>query len=59
MDAWLNQFDLFMKRYFAIDHTDAGMDNEQLARYRDLPPQDAALQFGEDYDLDRADKRWL
>lgn len=58
MDTWLTDFDLYMKRYFAIDHIDAGMDEQQLERYRDLPARDAALAYGEDYDLDRTDNLW-
>ena len=46
----------FMKRFFGINHEDAGMDEKDLARYRDLSPEDAAKTFGEDYDLDRIDR---
>ena len=58
MDAWLTEFDFYMKKFFAIDHQDAGMDEHQLARYRDLPAREAALTYGEDYDLDRVDQGW-
>ena len=52
---WLSGLDDAMKRFFAIDHDDAGMSEEVLLRYADLSPQEAALQFGEDYDLRRVD----
>lgn len=54
-DTWLAEFDRHMRQFFAIDHVDAGMDETQLARYRDLAPRDAALTFGNDYDLDFVD----
>ena len=47
-----------MRRSFAIDHEDAGMSEEVLLRYVDLSPREAALQFGEDYDLQRIDIDW-
>ncbi|ALJ29435.1 hypothetical protein AOT14_30870 [Stenotrophomonas acidaminiphila] len=56
---WLQDFDAAMKRYFLIDHADAGMDEIELARYVDLRPHVAALQYGEDYDLQRVDIDWL
>ena len=58
MDTWLAQFDAALERHFAINHIDAGMDAQQLARYRDLEPEEAALTFGLDYDLDRVDGPW-
>lgn len=57
--SWLQDFDTAMKRHFLIDHTDAGMGEEELARYADLRPHDAALQYGEDYDLQRVDVDWM
>lgn len=56
---WLREFDAAMKRLFAIDHDDAGLDEEVLLRYADLIPREAALQYGEDYDLQRVDIGWL
>ncbi|HRN61030.1 MAG TPA: hypothetical protein PK743_07595 [Luteimonas sp.] len=44
--AWLRDFDAAMKSLFAIDHVDAGLGNEDMVRYADLPARDAALQFG-------------
>ena len=55
---WLQGFDAAMKKYFAIDHADAGMGDEQLSRYADLPSDQAALAYGEDYDLIRFDMGW-
>ncbi len=58
MDKWLGDLDGFMKQFWGIDHVDAGMDERTLARYRDLPPKEAALAFGEDYDLACVDAGW-
>ncbi len=58
MDNWTRDFDTYLKRYYAIDHIDAGMSDQDLARYRDLEPREAALAFGQDYDLDRVDGPW-
>jgi len=55
---WLNAFDEAMLGLFAIDHSDAGMDEFLLGCYADLPPREAALAFGDDYDLDRDDALW-
>lgn len=55
---WLQEFDVAMKRFFAIDHQDAGLGETELLRYADLPPSEAALAFGEDYDLSRIDTGW-
>ena len=48
-----------MKQLFSIDHDDAGMDEEVLSRYADLSPREAALVFGEDYELQRTDIGWV
>lgn len=58
MDTWTYDFDECLKRYFAIDHIDAGMSEQDLARYRHLTPQEAALAFGQDCDLNRVDGPW-
>ncbi|MGV8942631.1 hypothetical protein [Thermomonas sp.] len=55
---WLSGLDDAMKLFFAIDHDDAGMSEDVLLRYADLPPREAALQFGEDYDLPRIHIGW-
>lgn len=52
---WISQFDHHLKELFAIDHVDAGMDESDLRLYSDLPPREAALAFGDDYDLERVD----
>ena len=56
--AWLKTFDAEMFREFGIDHTDAGWDVETLLSYADLPPSEAALAFGRDYDLQFDDALW-
>lgn len=56
--SWTQAFDLSLKRYYAIDHQDAGLSAEELDRYSDLLPETAALQFGEDYDMERVDLGW-
>ena len=55
---WLKALDEAMLSLFAIDHSDAGMDEFLLGCYADLPPREAALAFGDDYDLDRDDALW-
>lgn len=55
---WLNAFDEAMLALFAIDQSDAGMDEFLLGCYADLSPPEAALAFGDDYDLDRDDALW-
>lgn len=56
--TWLHDFDAAMKKLFAIDHIDAGLDDSGLVRYADMPAKVAAMQFGEDYDLQRVDIGW-
>jgi hypothetical protein len=55
---WLRDFDEAMLCFFAIDHADAGMDERELSWYADLPPDDAALAYGQDFDLCRIDTLW-
>jgi len=55
---WLEAFDEAMLGFFAIDHADAGMDQCLLECYSDLPAREAALAFGEDYELCRVDRFW-
>lgn len=55
---WLKAFDEAMLGLFAIDHGDACMDQFLLGSYADLPPREAALAFGDGYDLDRDDALW-
>lgn len=52
---WLEAFDEAMLGVFAIDRADAGMDQHLLECYSDLPAREAALAFGEDYELSRVD----
>lgn len=56
--TWLQAFDCELRYLFGIDHGDAGMDEQLLRLYADLPPRDAALAFGSDYDLERDDALW-
>ncbi len=56
MDKWLSDFEGFMKQFWGMDSRDAGMDAQQISHYRDLDPKEAALIFGDDYDLDRIDR---
>lgn len=55
---WLEAFDEAMLGFFAIDHADAGMDEFLLGCYAGIPAREAALAFGEDYDLNRVDRFW-
>jgi len=57
-NAWLEEFDRAMLTFYAIDHIDAGMDEPTLLRYYDLSPREAALVYGEDYDLHLVDAWW-
>jgi hypothetical protein len=54
--GWLEAFDEAMLGFFAIDHADAGMDQCLLECYSDLPAREAALAFGENYELCRVDR---
>jgi hypothetical protein len=56
--TWRDAFNAALQAHFAITTDDAGLTDTDLARYFDLPPEQAALQFGEDYDLDRVDQGW-
>ena len=56
--SWRDAFNAALQSRFAITINDAGLTDTDLARYSDLPPEQAALQFGEDYDLDRVDQGW-
>ena len=56
--TWLAALDKELLYLFAIDHSDAGMDEYLLGCYADLPPREAALAFGSDYDLERDDALW-
>ncbi len=55
---WRNGFNTALQSHFAITIGDAGLTDTELSRYADLEPKAAALQFGEDYDLDRVDQGW-
>lgn len=55
---WLAEFDEAMVGFFAIDHAEAGMGREELGWYSDLPAKEAALAFGEDFELCRVDTFW-
>ena len=56
--SWRDAFNATLQSHFAITIEDAGLSDAELARYVDLEPKEAALQFGEDYDLDRIDQGW-
>ena len=55
---WRNDFNAALQTHFAITTDDAGLTDTELSRYADLEPKAAALQFGEDYELDRVDQGW-
>jgi hypothetical protein len=56
---WLQEFDVSLQKCLAIDRCGAGISDEVVFRYADMSPRDAALQYGEDYDLQRIDLDWL
>ena len=53
--TWLEAFNKQLKALYGIDHKDAGATDEELLRYTDLEPREAALVYGEDYDIERID----
>jgi hypothetical protein len=55
---WLRDFDEAMLSFFAIDHAEAGMDERELGWYTELPAKDAAVAYGQDFDLCRVDTFW-
>ncbi len=56
--TWLDAFNAALQAHFAITIEEAGLSDAELARYVDLEPKAATLQFGEDYELDRVDRGW-
>lgn len=56
--TWCDAFNAALQSHFAITIGDAGLTDTELSRYADLEPKAAALQFGEDYELDRVDQGW-
>lgn len=56
--TWLTEFDTWLTKLFAITAQDAGLSERDALLYSDLDPRSAALQFGEEYDLDRVDRVW-
>ena len=56
--TWRDAFNAALQSHFAITTDDAGLTDTELSRYADLEPKAAALQFGEDYELDRVDQGW-
>lgn len=42
----------------AADHRNTRMDEYLPDCYADLPPREAAMAFGSDYDLERDDALW-
>lgn len=50
-ETWLTAFDEYLVKFYGINHVDAGLDDELMLGYVDLEPREAALVYGEDYDL--------
>ncbi|WP_256644148.1 hypothetical protein [Stenotrophomonas sp. 9(2022)] len=55
---WLEDFDRALLSLFAISHGEAGMDAYMLGCYADLEPREAAMAYGNDYDLARTPLLW-
>lgn len=55
---WRDAFNAALQAHFAITIQDAGLTDTELSPYADLEPKEAALKFGEDYNLDRVDQGW-
>ena len=55
--TWKRHVDALMKRDYAIDTADAGIDDEELGRHfaDGGTPEDFVSWFAEKYDLDRRD----
>ena len=55
--TWKRRVNALMKRDYAIDTDDAGIDDEELARHfaDGSSPEDFVSWFAEKYDLDRRD----
>jgi len=58
VSAWLDTFDTELKRLFGVRLDDVDANETTLAYFADLPPHEAALAFGNDYDLERDDALW-
>lgn len=54
MTTWEKRFDAELKKLYGITINDT-----DPTLYKDLLPEDAALQWGEDYGLDRIDQGWI
>jgi hypothetical protein len=54
---WKRTVDALMKRDYAIDTDDAGLSDEEIARFcaDGSSPEDFVRWFAEKYDLDRCD----
>lgn len=52
---WLEAFNKHLTTLYGINHKDAGASDEELLRYTDLEPREAAIVYGEDYDIERID----
>jgi len=55
---WLEDFDQALLSLFATNHREAGMDAYLLSCYADLEPREAAMAYGNDYDLTRTPLLW-
>lgn len=55
--TWKRQIDALMKRDYAIDTDDAGLGEEDIARFfaAGYTPEEFVRWFAEKYDLDRRD----
>lgn len=54
-ESWIAAFDAHLMKLFGINHLDAGLVDERMLAYTDLEPREAALAFGEEYELDPVD----
>ena len=57
-EIWIKSFDQYMIKFFGVNHIDLGADEDELAYYSNLEPKEAALAYGDDYDLSRVDAGW-
>jgi len=55
VDTWLLAFDTTLRHYFGVDRVTVVQDMEVLANYRDLPGDEAAMEFALDQSMERID----
>lgn len=55
---WLASFETAFKRFYAISTNEAGFTSTEIARYADLPAEQAAIEIGAEYGIERVVGGW-